>query len=64
VGPARTPWGQSNNPFEERWKFVQNIQQQNMQRQQQFNTGGRGRPATWGQRPTIDYARAFRAVQG
>lgn len=62
MGPARTPWGESNNPFEQRWKFIQDMQRQNMQRQMAFNTGGQTRPAAWGQLPRIDFTKALQAA--
>jgi hypothetical protein len=40
VSAAQTPWGQSMDPFAERDAFVNQINQQRMQRQVDFNSGG------------------------
>lgn len=58
MAPAQTPWGQSMDPFAERDAFVNQINQQRMQNQIAFNSGGPTNPAA-GMNPGIDYQRAM-----
>jgi hypothetical protein len=59
MGPARTPWGQTTDPFGERMAMVEQMQNQNMMRQMAFNNGGRTPPPTWGMAPRLDPRRAI-----
>lgn len=58
MGVAQTPWGQSMDPFVERNAFINQINQQRMQNQLAFNTGGATNPAA-GLTPGIDYQKAM-----
>ena len=58
AAPAQTPWGPSNDPFVERTAFINQINQQRMQNQLAFNTGGATNPAA-GLTPGIDYQKAM-----
>ena len=51
MGPVQGPWGQSEDPFAARMDFVNQMQQQNMQRQMMFNNGGFNPSQTRGQNP-------------
>jgi hypothetical protein len=58
MAPAQTPWGASMDPFAERDAFVNQINQQRMQNQIAFNSGGPTNPAA-GMTPGIDYQLAM-----
>ncbi len=58
MAPAQTPWGASMDPFAERDAFVNQINQQRMQNQIAFNSGGPTNPAA-GMNPGIDYQLAM-----
>ena len=58
MGAAQTPWGQSMDPFVEREAFVNQLNQQRMQNQIAFNSGGPTDP-TAGMTPGLDYQRAM-----
>ncbi len=58
MAPAQTPWGPSMDPFAERDAFVNQINQQRMQNQIAFNSGGPTNPAA-GMNPGIDYQLAM-----
>ena len=58
MAPAQTPWGASMDPFAERDAFVNEINQQRMQNQIAFNSGGPTNPAA-GMNPGIDYQLAM-----
>jgi hypothetical protein len=58
MAPAQTPWGPSMDPFAERDAFVNQINQQRMQNQIAFNSGGPTNPAA-GMTPGIDYQLAM-----
>lgn len=58
MAPAQTPWGQSMDPFAERDAFVNQINQQRMQNQIAFNSGGPTNPVA-GMNPGIDYQQAM-----
>lgn len=47
MAPAQTPWGQSMNPFAERDAFINQLNQQRMQRQEQFNQPGMPQGSPW-----------------
>lgn len=54
MAPAQTPWGQSMDPLAERSNFVEQLNQQRMQRQLDFNNNGDFMPPTWGGSPTLN----------
>jgi len=58
MGVAQTPWGQSMDPFVERNAFINQINQQRMQNQLAFNTGGPTNPAA-GLTPGLNYQQAM-----
>ena len=58
MGAAQTPWGQSMDPFAERDAFVNQLNQQRMQNQIAFNSGGMTNPAA-GLTPGLDYQKAM-----
>ena len=58
MGTAQTPWGQSMDPFVEREAFVNQLNQQRMQNQIAFNSGGPINPAA-GITPGLDYQKAM-----
>ena len=58
MGTAQTPWGQSMDPFAERDAFVNQLNQQRMQNQIAFNSGGPTDP-TAGMTPGLDYQKAM-----
>jgi hypothetical protein len=55
---AQTPWGQSMDPFAERDAFVNQLNQQRMQNQIAFNSGGMTDP-TAGMTPGLNYQQAM-----
>jgi len=58
MGAAQTPWGQSMDPFVERDAFINQLNQQRMQNQVAFNSGGMTDP-TAGMTPGLDYQQAM-----
>lgn len=58
MGTAQTPWGQSMDPFVERDAFVNQLNQQRMQNQVAFNSGGMTDP-TAGMTPGLNYQQAM-----
>ena len=58
MGAAQTPWGQSMDPFAERDAFVNQLNQQRMQNQIAFNSGGMTDP-TAGMTPGLNYQQAM-----
>lgn len=58
MGPAQTPWGQSMDPFAERNAFIEQLNQQRMQNQVAFNSGGTTNPAA-GMTPGLNYQQAM-----
>lgn len=65
VNPSQTPWGQSADPFTERQAVIEQLNNQRMQRQLQYNrvSGGQNAAApAGGQFPSLDFAGAVRAA--
>jgi len=58
MGAAQTPWGQSMDPFAERDAFINQLNQQRMQNQIAFNSGGMTDP-TAGMTPGLNYQQAM-----
>jgi hypothetical protein len=59
MGTAKTPWGQSKDPFAERTAFINQLNQQRAQTQIAFNSGGQVNPAA-GMTPGLDYQKAMK----
>jgi len=58
MGAAQTPWGQSMDPFAERDAFINQLNQQRIQNQIAFNSGGMTDP-TAGMTPGLNYQQAM-----
>lgn len=54
MGPARTPWGESMDPFAERDTFIEELNNQRMSRQRDYNNNLSYMPRTWGVQPVAD----------
>jgi hypothetical protein len=62
MAPAQTPWGQSMDPFADQAAMIQQMNQQRMQRQIDFNNNGPKAPPTWGGDPSMQFGQAMQGA--